>query len=61
MKKGYKMISFQIDPTKCNLNAKEVRILVEQGPDFFMRLKNTKDSKDYLDDNKELAEVINKW
>lgn len=55
------MVSFQIDPKKTNLKPKDIRILVEKGPDYFTRLKNTKDSKEFLDDNQDLKEVIEKW
>ncbi len=62
MKIGFKMYSFQADPKEVTLDNQEIRLLVgNKGKDFFSRLKMTKDAKKFLDDNSDLAKVIDKW
>lgn len=61
MRKGFKMISFQIDPKDYNLTSIETRILVTKGKELFAYLMNTKDSKKYLEENPDLNKVIEKW
>ena len=61
MRKGFKMISFQIDPCEYNLTSIETRILVTKGRELFTYLKNTIDSKEFLEKNPDLNKVIDKW